>query len=120
MVLHWVAISAESRSENSDTPLKVRIAKAITPAPRPTPLPSFQPTPLTSPAAAFKNDRLTPLSEFPWAATSPVQTTISSGNAEGTSDDIETVPLDASKIHVKVKHEMSKSSLGRARREAGL
>ena len=114
MVLHWVAISAESRSENSDTPLKVRIAKAITPAARPTPLPSFQPDPLASPPSTMKNHKVKPLGEFPWVTSSIVETTISSGNAEETSD--ESVALDLTKIQVKVKHVMSQSSLSKARK----
>lgn len=116
MVLHWVAMSDESRADDS-TPLKIRITRAMTPARRPTPLPSFQPSSLASPGIAVKNERLNPLNEFPWVVASPVETTISSGHTGlSTSEDGDIFPLDASKIHVKVKHEMSESSLQKVRK----
>ena len=107
-------MSDESRRDDH-TPLKVRITRAMTPARRPTPLPSFQPTPVSSPA--LNKSGLAPYGDFPWATASPVETTISSGHAgETTSDEHDVLPLDASKIHVMIKHEMSESSLARVRK----
>jgi hypothetical protein len=122
--LHWVAAASEEKrdlsSNENEVPLKVRIVKAITPARRPTPLPSFQLTPFDSPVALMTNNTATPKSKFPWVATSPVETIISSGNAGESSEEIEGVQPDTSKIHVKVKHEISENSLAVARKEGAL
>lgn len=105
MVLHWVAMSDESRSEHETPSFKARIKRVITPAQRPTPLASIHPSPLAS--ATIRNGRLSPVVEYPWGAASPIETTISCGNGRDSgSEEADMLGRDASKIHVNVRHEM--------------
>jgi hypothetical protein len=106
MVLHWVALSDEERADSRGTSVPIKIAKAMSPVPKPSALPSFQSTLMASPA--IKDGKLTPFGEFPWAKPSPIETTISTGPAEESLGD--GAALDTSRIRVKIRHEMSESN----------
>ncbi|KIW04883.1 uncharacterized protein PV09_04058 [Verruconis gallopava] len=102
MVLHWIAKSYETRTSSRVPQSRIRTLRNVTPARVQSPQPSFHPNSQGSRSGEI--DKLTSKSDCPWQNASPIQTRISTGPVDTPSED--GFPLDASRIHVQVRHEV--------------